>query len=192
MNGIRSFLAYLKVEADRTNGNAYTRGELAASNLLPLQHRLLSLISPNENDAQRKVNILRLGCTLFFAEIRRLFGIMGVFSSIHTKKLRGYLEEEMPCGWGSLEILRAWVLAMGAMESRGDDRTWFFSELERSKAQLGMSSWEDLKQLFRQILWYDDVQDQMFLELYTGIELVNLTDNFLGGSRFGGYRPLQS
>lgn len=189
MNDLRCFMAYLKTEVLLTKGMIFRNGEVAASNLLPLQHRLLSLISPNENELQRKVNILRLGCTLFMAEIRRLFGIMGILSGIHTEKLRRYMEEQMR-GWGSLEILRAWVLAMGAMESRGDDRIWFFGELVKSKAELNVSSWDSLKEGFRQILWYDDVNDQVFLEVCAGVEPVVAESHVLGGSRFGGYRPL--
>jgi hypothetical protein len=189
MNDMRSAMVYLLGEVRRTEGQAYGRGVLAASHILPLQHRLLSLISPKDNDAQQKVDILRLGCTLFIAEVRRLFGIPGVLSSIQTEKLRGLLEVQTH-GWEPFALLKTWVLAMGAMESREDDRAWFFAELEKSKTELGVDSWECLQAKFRQILWYDDVHDQIFLELCNGVEPVDTADQLLGGSRFGGYRPL--
>lgn len=189
MNGLRSFVFYLKGEALDTRGKVYRRGDLFASNMLTLQHRLLSLILPSDDDTQRKVNILRLGCTLCIAEIRRLFGIMGVLSFNQVAKLRGLLEEQTH-GWEPFPLLRAWVLAMGAIESRGDDRAWFFAELEKSKTELGIGSWECLEDKLRQILWYDEVHDLMFLELRNGVEPVSMSGHLLGGSLFGGYRPL--
>ncbi|KIM95836.1 hypothetical protein OIDMADRAFT_59618 [Oidiodendron maius Zn] len=189
MDDIRSFMFYLKGEVQRTRGNVYCSGELFASNILPLQHRLLSLVSPSNDNAQRKVDILRLGCTLCIAEIRRLFGIMGVISSHQAAKLRALLEKKTQ-DWEPFALLKTWVLAMGAMESRGCDREWFFAELGKSRAEVGVGRWECLPDKFRQILWFDDVHDQMFLELCNGVDPFIAVDHFLGGSRFGGYGPL--
>lgn len=190
MNELRSFMSYLKnSEARDPRGKVYRRGELFASNMLTLQHRLQSLISLSDDDAEQKVNIMRLGCTLCMAEIRRLFGIMGVLSFNQTAKLRGLLEEQTH-GWEPFALLKAWVLAMGALESQGGDRAWFFAELEKAKMELGVDSWESLEEKFRQILWYDVVHDQMFWELRNGVEPVSAGGHLLGGSRFGGYRPL--
>jgi hypothetical protein len=191
MNDIRSFTTYLQLEVRRSQGGAYSRGELAASNILPIQHRLLNLIVPDDDSsAQQKVEIMRIGCTLFIAEVRRLFGIMGVLSSIQTAKLRGLLEAQSR-GWERMKLLRAWALTMGAMESRGEDRAWFFDELKKEKVGLGIGEWEGLQDGFREILWYEDVHDQMFLELCNGVEPVAIEGHLLGGSRFGGYRPLE-
>jgi hypothetical protein len=190
MNDLRSFIVYLKYEVKRTQGGAYSRGHLAASNILPIHHRLLNLISPDKDDGQMMVEILRIACTLFLAEVRRLFGIMGVHSSTQTDKLCAALEER-PYGWEPFMLLKAWVLAVGGMESRGDGRRWFLAELEKTKIELGVGSWEELMEMFRAILWYEEVHDQMFMEFCNGIEPAPQEGHLLGGSRFGGYRPLQ-
>jgi hypothetical protein len=190
MNDLRSFLVYLKYEAKRTQGGAYSRGHLAASNILPIQYRLLNLLAPDEVDGQQMVEILRVACSLFLSEIRRLFGIMGVLSSVLTDKLRAALEQQ-PYGWEPFMLLKAWVLAVGGLESRGDDRRWFLAELEKAKIELGVRSWEELMEMFRDILWYEEVHDQMFMDFCNGIEQVPLGGHLLGGSRFGGYRPLR-
>lgn len=190
MNELRSFIVYLGSEVRRTQGATYSRGHLAASNILPTQHRLLNLTSPGEVDGQPMVEILRLACFLFMAEVRRLFGIMGVLSSVQMDKLRAALEEHT-YGWEPFMILKAWVLAVGGMESRGSVRIWFLAELEKAKVELGVGSWKELMGMFRDILWYEEVHDQMFIEFCNGVEPAPQEGHFLGGSRFGGYRPLR-
>lgn len=189
MRDMHSVVFQLKEEVLHTRGMAYRCGELAASNILPLQHRLLNLISAITDEAQQKLDILRLGCILFFAEPRRLFGIMGVVSSTQTGKLRGLLKQQRD-GWRPFALLKAWVLAMGAMESRSSEREWFFTELTKSKVELGFHTWKDLQGKFQEILWYDEVHTPMFEELCNGIEPEDWSGKLLGGSRFGGYRPL--
>lgn len=169
MNDMRSFVSYLGVEVTRTRGVVYSSGEIAISNILPIQHRLLSLVSPSTDDAQQKLDILRLGCILFFADIRRLFGILRVACFVKIVKLRPLLEQQKD-GWGSFAILRAWVLAMAAIESSGAEQEWFFAELKKSKADLGICTWEDMEDKFREILWYDIVHTRRFAAVCDGID----------------------
>lgn len=189
MNDLRSFMGYLQHEASKTNGKVYSRGEIAASNILPIQHHILNLKPLGDSEAEQKAEALRGACTICMAEVRRLFGIMGVETGIHTSKLRARMEEQAGY-WEQFTLLQAWIFAMGAMESRGEDRAYFFAELEKSRTKLGIGSWEELQEKFRQILWYGEVHDQIFVELCNGIEPVVVEDHLLAGNRFGGYRPL--
>jgi hypothetical protein len=183
MSDMRSFISYLKAEIIRTQGTVYRSGEIAVSNVLPIQHRLLSLVSASTDDAQQKLDIVRLGCILFFADIRRLFGVSSISSSIKTTRLRVLLEQQTE-GWEPFAILRAWVLAMAAMESHGADRAWFFAELVKSKTELGICSWEDMQGQFREIMWYNDVHDRMFANVCSGVDSVDTTvTRLLRGSR---------
>lgn len=131
---------------------------------------------------------VRLACILYTAEIRRMFGIMGVFSDLHTVKLRACIEKT-GSDWGELGVLRMWCLAMGGMESRGAERGWFLGELERERERKG--SWEDVEGGLRGVLWFEDVHGVMFGEVWRGDKgPPGVVDDPLGGSRFGGYRPL--
>ena len=190
MSDIRSFIYHLKAEVLRTRGEIYSDNAVAASNILPLQHRLLCLVTAAVDEGERKVDILRLGCILFLAEVRRLFGIMGVRSSLHTRKLRQLLEQNED-SWETTALLKAWVLAMGAMESFKDEREWFVAKLRVLKLELGFDTWEDLQRSLQDILWYDDVHNTLMRELRSGVGVDDkYTNHVLGGSRFGGYRPL--
>jgi hypothetical protein len=190
MDDIRSYSDLLKREVTRTKGAVYSDGAFAAYSILPLLHRILILSSDSTDDHSQKSDIVRLGCILYFAEIRRLFGIMGIIPSRQTKKLRSLLEK-YDNDWGSLEVLKAWVLAMASMESDSTNRDWFFRQLRLSKDRLGIGTWEEMERKFKDILWYDDVHISMFREVLSGVENAPHPGRLrFGGSRFGGYRPI--
>jgi hypothetical protein len=143
LQDLLTFSIHLSQQVLLTNGNAYSDGYFAASHLLPIQHRLSSLASEvvdTEDEEDNIVQAVRLSCILYTAEIRRLFGIMGIFSDLHLSKLRTHIENSSP-NWGELSILRTWCLAMGAMENRGSKRAWFLGELEKER----VGSWEEVK-----------------------------------------------
>jgi hypothetical protein len=95
MRGLSRFSSHLKVEARGTNRKIYSDGEFATGYLYALLHKCLSLPRHNPDVDEYDDAILqayRLACTLFQADIRRLFGINGVISGIQTERLRYYLE----------------------------------------------------------------------------------------------------
>jgi len=191
LQDLLTFSTHLAQQAPLTNGRAhglYSDGYFAASHLLPIQHRLSSLASEvvdTENQNGDILQAVRVSCILYTAEIRRLFGIMGVFSDLHISKLRSHIENSS-FDWRELNILRTWCLAMGAMESRGSERAWFLEELEKER----VGSWDEVEGELRGLLWYEDVHTPMFREVYRGFEgPPPPTNHVLGGSRFGGYRP---
>lgn len=190
LDDIRSYSQYSKNEADRTKGAIYSDGAAAAYGILPLLHRIVNLSSHSVSSAQQRLDIVRLGCILFFSEVRRLFGIMGIMPAHQTKKLRQILEQNED-DWGSIEILKAWVLAMACMESNGEQRQWFFAQLQISREKLGIATWKEMESKFKDILWYGEAHSVVFKEVVTGIEYVAPTGGLRHGSRFGGYRPLR-
>ena len=118
-----------------------------------------------------------------------MFGIVGVISFTHTRKLRVLLESQTK-SWEEFGVLRAWVLAMGAMESTRQNRAWFFGELQTEQTVLGFNTLEELEARFREVLWFDKVHCPMYRELCSGHEY-DSSQHVLGGSRFGGYRSLR-
>jgi hypothetical protein len=189
MNDLRSFTTLLYDRDASTKGKIFSDGAFAASNLLPFLHRLLTLSAKGPTTSQNHHEILRLGCILFLAEIRRMFGIVGIISSTHTRKLRVLLESQTK-SWEELGVLRAWVLAIGAMESTRQNRAWFFGELQTEQTVLGFNTLEELEARFREVLWFDKVHCPMYRELCSGHEY-DSSQHVLGGSRFGGYRSLR-
>jgi hypothetical protein len=189
IDDIRSYCHTLSKLVAKTNSEIYKDGSNAAFSILPLLHRLLSLKTDSTEDQCQKMNMVRLGCILYFAEIRRLFGIMGIIHTHTTQKLR-LLSEKQTGDWGSLEILKAWALAMAAIECGGAERKWFFEQLEISRNRLGISDWLEMERQFEEILWYGDVHSTLFGEVISGVGEVIRGYGELSGSRFGGYRPL--
>lgn len=189
LDDIRSYSHFLMEEAERTKGAIYSDGAAAAYGILPLLYRIVNLSSHLVSFAQQRLDIVRLGCILFFSEVRRLFGIMGIMPAHQTKKLRQILEQHKD-DWGSLETLKAWVLAMACMESNGEQRQWFFAQLQNSKERLGIATWDDMESKFKDILWYSEAHSVVFSEVVCGIEYLTPAVGLRHGSRFGGYRPL--
>lgn len=179
-----TFTTHLTQQVRLTNGATYSDGYFAASHHMPLIHRLSGPLSAAGDPVLEAV---RLSCIMYTAEIRRLFGIMGIFCDTHVAKLRTGLSND-PSDWGQLQSLRTWCLAMGAMESRGSDREWFRGELEKERR----GTWVEMEEQLQGILWYEDVHTPLFREVHSGSDgaIVRSSSHMLGGSRFGGYRPV--
>lgn len=190
MGDIRSYSHNLEKEVIRSKSEIYKRGAVAAYGILPLLHRLLNLKTESTDDQHQKMNIVRLGCILYFAEIRRLFGIMGIMHSQHIKNLRSLLEFQAD-DWGALEILKAWVLTMASMECTGAERKWFYQKLQISRNRLGVNDWQEMERQFKEVLWYGIIHSTIFGEVVSGVDNTIHDHRVLHGSRFGGYRPLK-
>ena len=78
-----------------------------------------------------------------------------------------------------------WCLAMGGMESTGEDREWFLNELEQQKRELGSKSWDVVLGVLREVIWFEDVHTVIFWEVCVRVEPIHGSDDYLGGSRFG-------
>jgi hypothetical protein len=169
ITNLQHFNIYLKSRSFLTNGSVFRDGSFAASFILPLQYRLLSLSVPArdvKDKSSAMVQACRLACILYFAEIRRLFGIMHVVSTLQTRKLRAFLERSGET-WEDLGLLRAWCLALGAIESTGPLRVWYMDELKRAINGLGIESWDKAEMQLKEVLWFEDVHSPMFHDLHT-------------------------
>ncbi|TAQ91467.1 hypothetical protein B7494_g162 [Chlorociboria aeruginascens] len=178
MKDIRSFTLYTTREVRQNNGQIYHDGEFGPDHILPLIHRLLSLASDIHDEYHSPLQAVRLACILYLHEIRRLFGILAVVPDLHTTKLKALLEDET-LDWTRLNLLKAWCIAMGAMESRGPKRQWFIQRLHMSMEELDIGTEEELETKLEQVLWYKDVHTLMFRELYGRVELPRVENNLM-------------
>lgn len=113
------------------------------------------------------VQACRLACILYFAEIRRSFGIMGVVSTLQIRKLKAFLDMSSET-WGGLGLLRMWCLTLGAIESTGPLRVWYIEELKRAIEKLGVEFWDEAEEQLREVLWFEDVHSPMFHDSQSG------------------------
>lgn len=187
MDNMRTHSVTLRKEVERTKGAIYSNGSIAAYRILPLLHRITKQSSTSTSASQQKLDIIRLGCILYFSEIQRLFGIMGIMPARQTQKLKSRIEAQGG-DWGALEILKAWALAMACIETNGERRQWFLAELQLSRERLTIESWEEMEARFKDILWYGDVHSTLFWQVVRGVEHEEPHGFLKHGSRFGGYR----
>ena len=159
-----NFTYLMQLENIRTQGRVYRNGDFGTAYMFPLLHTIISLPRLGLDQVGSDYLIIeccRLGMILYLAEMRRLFGISGVDSTRQTQKLRYFLQESSS-DWGSLGMLKTWCLAMGGMESMGLERCWYFSDLKRVGACLGLNTWDEIERELREILWYDDAHTSSF------------------------------
>jgi hypothetical protein len=144
--------------------------------LFPLLHRVLSLAGDAMVAPPDDLNILqacRLGCALYLAEIRRLFGINGVISTLQTKKLKHYLQASTE-NWESLGLMKIWCLAMGGMEADEENlRGWFSDQIQKEGSLMGWKTIEDLQKQMEGMLWFPSVHGPALGRLYQGPDYIS-------------------
>lgn len=106
--------------------------------------RLLAMGSGHTSEVDcTPVNALRLAARLYTAQLRRAFGIYTTLSKIHVEKLK----EIMQCtqtDWTNLELLKLWIIAVGAMESIPiGHEEYFREELHIQSEKLGFTTVAD-------------------------------------------------
>jgi hypothetical protein len=158
-----------------------------------LLHRCLSLPRYNADVDETDGAILqacRLACTLFLAEIKRIFGLNAVHCRLQTQKLRKYLE----CSkgrWGELQLLRLWCLAMGGIESIGPLRDWYANELRDEGVTMGLYSWKQVEGEVKSLLWFDECHTLLFVELGLGVKWTSGLNAIGGRSYTSFHSPLR-
>ena len=86
----------------------------------------------------------------------------------HPHMLRHCLEMGRDVDWAAFELLRLWVLTIGALSALSPEKEWFVQELAKILKCLGKSFWTQMKEV-KKILWNDEIYDKraqaMFAEL---------------------------
>jgi len=134
----------------------------------PLIHRLLTIQIPlamlnGETDPDGVMQeVGRLGCVLYFGEMRRKFGVYPVITRIQVQKIKIILSEHT-IEWRPFEPLLLWTLTLAGIEASfypdNTDRSWFIAELSRLAKNMGMQTAEDAKGCLRKMPWIEEVYD---------------------------------
>ncbi|CZR53949.1 uncharacterized protein PAC_03832 [Phialocephala subalpina] len=183
------FNNHLTHEVKRTNRRILSNGEFGTGYVFPLLHRILSLAGDAIIAPPDDLHILqgcRLACALYLAEIRRLFGINGVISTLQTQKLQHYLKSSIG-NWDDLGLLRIWCLAMGGMESEGKLREWYAEEVQKDGVKMGWNTLGQLEAQMKGMLWFTEAHSPAFWELCKGLEYVSPSPT--GSPVLGKWKP---
>ncbi|KAF2664018.1 hypothetical protein BT63DRAFT_429553 [Microthyrium microscopicum] len=123
-----------------------------------IMQRLLAMrpLRNNSSPGSNAEEACRVASLIYLAPIWRKFGVFPVRSIVLVSKLRSLLSSHR-VDWTGLESLHLWVLYMGYVESSGEDREWFVSELDAWSVRYGLESWDLVQQCVRTILWIDNV-----------------------------------
>lgn len=143
--------------------------------IYPLLHRVLSLADDGivaPLDDFKVLQACRLGCALYLAKIRRLFGINGVISTVQTQKLQNYLKSSID-NWDDLGLMRMWCLTMGGMEAEGELRDWYAEEVQKEGARMGWNTLGQLETQLKGMLWFTEVHSPSFWELCKGLDYIS-------------------
>lgn len=144
--------------------------------LFPLIHRVLSLAGDAIVAPPDDLNVLqacRLGSTLYLAEIRRLFGINGVITTLQTKKLKHYVQASTG-NWDNLGLMKLWCLAMGGMEAEEEElRNWYSEQIRKEGSLMGWNTVDDIQRQMEGMLWFPEVHSPALGRLYQGPDYVS-------------------
>lgn len=107
----------------------------------------------------------RLGMLLYLNHVRRFLGITPSYTGIVASRLKDHLMvnyEHLMGDWiGEAWILQIWVLYMAGFGLQGEpDEAWFLRALGKSLKRRGISDWNDVLQLLKGVLWFEEVFDR--------------------------------
>lgn len=172
MSKLQRLNSHLFYEAQVTKHKIFQNGAWCTAYLFPLVHQLLSMsgnaIIANDKDLN-VLHAVRIGCLLYTAGVRRLFGVMCISNKAQTATLR-YCLEQSKNDWAGLDVLRMWCLAMGGMEAHGENRSWFMNEVVKEGQTLGFDNWQDLEMYLEDMIWCIDAHRPRFWSLYHGLD----------------------
>jgi hypothetical protein len=107
--------------------------------------------------------MLRIGSLLYLVPVWRKYGVIPVRSDALIRKLIALWSKNLK-KWEKLWLLEAWVLVMGAMESKACERQFFVQELGKLAGINSIPVSEVLRQA-KNVMWIQDVFDKSELSL---------------------------
>ena len=171
LEDIAKFSSYISNAALQSSGSIYKNFEFSFQNLIPLLHRLLDL-SVARIDMDHVGNMMqeavRLGCLLYMAGIKRIFGFISRTPKTISHKIYVVLQRGVE-DWAGFEILYLWCLAMGAMESFGEDKRWFLSTLKNELNAHGRATLEEGLDVLRSFIWFEEAHTPLYLQTVRSI-----------------------
>ncbi|KAH8703988.1 hypothetical protein BGW36DRAFT_286819 [Talaromyces proteolyticus] len=134
-----------------------------------IQHRALSLDSADDleiADTSPAYEALRLATVIYcLLTIFPLVPIMAPYAQL-TNKLRQALCNQSR-GWKNSPEYLLWVLVVGGIAStQPETTTWFAATLSQVAAVTKLSSWDDVKNVIKSVLWLGAMCDDRGEELW--------------------------
>ncbi|KAH7132329.1 hypothetical protein B0J11DRAFT_223623 [Dendryphion nanum] len=132
--------------------------------LEPVLHRLLlhRPIQPGSppNHSSIIAEVCRLGTLLFLAQIWRSFG----YHPVRTVVIRRNLFQVVTtcfAEWNELRVLLLWTLAHATRDADGDEeRKQFAVRLGMVANRMGITTWEEIVEHLKIVLWVDGFEEQ--------------------------------
>jgi hypothetical protein len=158
MRDVDRFYQHLTDQAIQTSGLIYRQQSFSGYFIVPLVHELLSMQAPVviDDSGLAILQACRLAILLSLAEVRRLFGIYPVSSTVQVRKLYALLSPHPD--WKGLEDLEIWVLSMGIIEAEAEtERKWLLDEWTRVTQRLGYRIYEAVESLLQSLPWMVEI-----------------------------------
>ncbi|KAL2072124.1 hypothetical protein VTL71DRAFT_11467 [Oculimacula yallundae] len=109
--------------------------------------------------------VLRIGALLFVAETPREFPCAAVGPGRLVKRLRELVIRVQM--WNGREAgLVLWLLFVGGMAARGEDRVWFIEQIERLGGRIGVVRWGEVKGVLEGLWWVERIHEKPCRELW--------------------------
>lgn len=148
------------LNSESARWNIWQDSDFPGFEIYPTMFKLLSIqATPQDGQLQYVAQELcRLGALLFFAEIRRKFGVSPVVTTTQIIKLRMLFELDDIIWDDTLERLRLWALVMaGCATTIEDERIWIVQTLARNKIPETYKGQHHLHEVISNMWWIEQV-----------------------------------
>jgi hypothetical protein len=176
MNRVVAETSFLQAEIERTKGSLWKDSMFMFHHINPLIHSLLSLSKTDLSlPSSYMAEALRLAIILYLIAIRQKFALRTARGTLQLHKIKALFEkwelcqtlfERLGLGW-----VQIWILAIGAMMSKGcDNHDWFLARLHTSMdgAYLDrqkLETYDDLEDFMKGFLWVPTVHGPLLRAL---------------------------
>jgi len=136
-------------------------GVFAGLHVVPLVSKLLSIRyeTVRHNPAFSRQESCKIGAILYLAGIRRRFGV-NLATGIYIPKLKDAIVGQECSNLEEINPILLWILLIGGVQSLiHAEHKWFISTTADLVVRWQFSTWEELMDIVRGVLWIEGILD---------------------------------
>ena len=98
---------------------------------------------------------MRCSCKVLFALLREKFSVHPSGIPQHKNSVKELLFQHS-IEWSGFLELRLWALVTASLAHKDDEISWYMDEIRHTAGQMGVSTWSDVIEVVRSVLWMEE------------------------------------
>ena len=112
---------------------------------------------------------LRVGALLYMQTTMQEFPVSALGSRRLVQRLKETITKFHVNDSGQENFL-VWLLFVGGVEAKDDDRTWFVKRLREVLNRLGCGLWKETREILERLWWVRQIHEKRFIKLWEEVE----------------------